>query len=75
MTPEEMIEVAKQHDGRYLLQRRFSPGDVALDAKYECAEWLVSNGYACWISTLSSKYPGIILTSRADAPPKGGKKP
>lgn len=63
LTPFEIVRIAKEHGGQYLLPRRLKIGvDTVLDAKYESAEWLVANRYAEWLPAGSSKWPGITLS-------------
>lgn len=59
----EMYKTAREHGDQYLLPKRFAPGqDPKNDALYDAADWLVSQGFAEWISPASNKRPGINLT-------------
>jgi hypothetical protein len=58
----DMYGKAMQHDGRYLLRRRFKKGDAELDAQYDAAGWLCGNGYAQWLT--GDMAPGIRLTDK-----------
>ncbi len=62
MTPSQMHQKATEHNGRYLLMRRFRKGDSEKDALYDAAQWLVDHGYARWIN--SNFAPGIELTGK-----------
>lgn len=52
MAASEMWDAAKAHGNRYLLPRRLSkPGtDPEKDLLYDAAEWLVTEGFATWLS-------------------------
>lgn len=66
--PAEIVEIAKAHDGRYLLPRRFGKPSTPLsetDLAYAACEELVRDGLAEWLPASWSAAPGIRLTSKA----------
>jgi hypothetical protein len=61
---EKMRTSAREHEGRYLLRRRFrrpEPYDLKSDTDkdWDAAEALVDRGEARWISRYSTLHPGI----------------
>lgn len=61
---KKMWDAAREHDGRYLLPRRYTMNDPEKNVAYKTADWLVSMRYARWIPWGSSFAPGIELTGR-----------
>jgi hypothetical protein len=56
---------ATQHGGRYLLPKRFRPGDdPEKDKQYDACGYLVMEGYARWLPLSSNMRPGIELTGK-----------
>jgi hypothetical protein len=68
MTPDEVVEIAREHRGYYLLANT-----KRSDPTWEACRQLVREGRAIWIGYGSKKYPGIMLReadygARAAAP-------
>lgn len=60
-TPAEIFSKASEHDGRYLLPRKYTDKP---DPQRDACETLVESKHAVWLPWWSDYSPGIALTGR-----------